>query len=183
MTTKTAKSRRAKGKTRTPSQYPVPQDQIQADATIAAIGSAQRLRTVLEAEMNDRIEAVKAEYAKRVTALDAEIADRTEGVQTWAEANRAALTNDGRTKTVRLTMGEFCWRNRPPSVRFRGKDAILEACKSLGLTQFIRITEELNRDAMLADPDKATGINGVSIGSAGEDFVVTPDETELEQVA
>ncbi len=44
---------------------------------------------------------------------------------------------------------------------------VIEACKSLGLTAFLRIKEEVNKEAMLADPDKARTIAGVTIKSGG----------------
>jgi len=61
-------------------------------------------------------------------------------------------------------------------------DNIIEACKKLGLARFLRVKEEINKDAMLAEQDLAQTITGVSI-SQGEDFVIVPFETELEEVA
>ena len=35
---------------------------------------------------------------------------------------------------------------------------------------------------MLAEPDVAASVDGITVGSEGEDFVITP-ETDLEEVA
>lgn len=47
----------------------------------------------------------------------------------------------------------------------------------------LRVKEEVNKEAMLAEPDVARTVAGVTVGSAGEDFVIKPFETELEEVA
>ncbi len=41
------------------------------------------------------------------------------------------------------------WRNRPPSVNIRGADAVMDFLKRLGLQRFIRVKEEINKDAIL----------------------------------
>ncbi|MEC9342674.1 MAG: host-nuclease inhibitor Gam family protein, partial [Pseudomonadota bacterium] len=67
----------------------------------------------------------------------------------------------------------------PPRVTVRGQDAVIEALRAIGLGRFIRIKEEVNREALLAEPDVARSVAGISIGSEGEDFVVEPFEEEL----
>lgn len=161
---------------------PVPQTMEDASAEIYAIGVGQRERARLVTLMNDEIAAIKERYATRVAELDGELRDRTEGVQVFCASRRDSLTNGGRIKTYRFPSGEVAWRLRPPSVSVRGKESIVAACKALGLTRFIRVTEEPNKEAMLAEPEVAAAIDGVSIGSAGEDFIVKPLDTELEEV-
>jgi phage host-nuclease inhibitor protein Gam len=105
----------------------------------------------------------------------------TRRVHVWAEANRDALTSNGKTKTVKLAAGEISWRMRPPSVAVRGMAAVIEALKKLKLSRFIRTKEELDKEAVLADPDAVNAIKGISI-TQREDFVIKPDATELEEV-
>jgi phage host-nuclease inhibitor protein Gam len=46
----------------------------------------------------------------------------------------------------------------------------------------VRVKEEINKEAILAEPDLAAKIPGISI-TQGEDFVIVPFETELEEIA
>lgn len=152
----------------------VPQDAGQADDAIRVIGACQRQLLMTETEYQERAAELKARYAEQAKPFHDEIAMRTEGLRMWAEANRASLTQGGRKKTVPFASGEISWRARPPAVRIAGAAAVIERIKALKLLQFLRVTEEPNREAMLADPAAARAIEGVSIASAGEVFEVKP---------
>ena len=160
----------------------VPQSRAEAEEFIAEIGRLQRQRTRIEADMNDKIAATKQAFEAQAQPLGMDIKQLSAGLQIWAEANRVALTNNGKVKFAMLASGKINWRMRPPKVSLRGKDKIIEACKRLKLTRFIRTVEEINKEAMLAEQDTAKAIDGVTI-TQGEDFVITPFETELEEVA
>ena len=87
-----------------------------------------------------------------------------------------------KTKTANLASGEVRWRMRPPKVLIRGMDAVMEALKDLRLERFIRTKEEINKEAILADPEAIKHVKGLGI-DRGEDFLIVPFETELEEVA
>lgn len=159
----------------------VPQNQEEANNYIADIGIAQRKRDKLKASMNDKIEKIRTEYASQVKVLNDDIKDKTEGLSIWAAANRSELTKGGRVKFAKLAMGEINWRKLPARVNIRGKEKVIEVCKSLGLEKFIRVKEDINKEAMRDDMEAAMAITGVSIGSDGEQFVVKPNETEIEE--
>lgn len=171
----------AKARTKS-NAYPAPQSMTEASEHVGRIGDLQRIRARLVSEMNDRIAAVKSGYAEEVAGTDAELRGRTEGLQAFCESRRGELTGEGKVKFHRFPAGEISWRARPPSVKLRGKEAVIAACKALGLTQFLRVQEDVNKEAMLAEPEKAGAVDGVTIGSAGEDFVIKPFETDLEEV-
>lgn len=163
--------------------HPVPQSMTEANDFINRIGVAQRERDRIQAEMNDRLAEIKAEFEEKALPFKIEIEERTKGVLTFCEANRDELTRGGKVKFHKFPAGEVNWRRRPPKVSVRGMTAVIERLKSLGLKRFIRIKEEVNKEAMLGEPDVAGSVEGVKIGSEGEDFVITPFETELEEVA
>lgn len=158
---------------------PVPQSREEAATMVRAIGDVSRERTRLETQMNDEIAAAKEEYEKAAAPLDEALKEKTEGLRIWAEANRSQLTGGDKTKTVDLGTGILKWRLRPPSVRLSKVEELIERLKKLGLQRFVRTKEEVNREAMQAEPDVARQVAGVSIGSAGEDFIVEPFEAEL----
>jgi len=67
----------------------------------------------------------------------------------------------------------------PLSVSLRDAESILKSLRSLGLQRFIRIKEEVSKEAMLKEPDVAKTVKGVSI-SQREEFVAKPAELEVE---
>lgn len=162
-------------------EHPVPQSRDAVVDAIADIGYAQRERVRIEAEMNDALAEIRLGFEQQALPYAERIKSLSAGVQTWCEANRAALTQDGKTKTARLASGEIKWRTRPPSVSVRAADVVIQALKAMKLDRFIRTREEVNKEAILADPAAVTHIKGVTI-TQKEDFVIVPFETELEEV-
>lgn len=162
--------------------YPVPQSRDEVNDAIAKIGIAQRERARIQADMNDQIAKIKEAFEAQAEPFKQEIEALSKGVQTWCEANRVALTKDGKVKFADFPAGEVKWRMRPPKVTLRSVDSLLEALKRLGLTRFIRTKEEPNKEAMLAEPQAVERLPGVKI-EQGEDFVIVPFETSLEEVA
>ncbi len=158
---------------------PVPQSRDEAAATVTAIGDLNRTLARLEADMNDELAAIKTRFEKAAEPHRQALAEKTEGTKIWAEANRQALTGGDKTKTVDLGTGIIRWRMRPPSVRLIKVEDIIDRIKALGLTRFLRTKEEVNKDAMQAEPEVARTVQGVSIGSAGEDFIVEPFQAPL----
>jgi phage host-nuclease inhibitor protein Gam len=162
--------------------HAVPQSRDEANDAIAKVGIAQRERARIQADMNDELAKVKQRFEEEAKPFNEQIEALSKGVQTWCEANRAALTRDGKVKFANFPAGEVKWRMRPPKVTLRAVDTVLETLKRLGLSRFIRTKEEPNKEAMLAEPQALEGLAGVKF-EQGEDFVIVPFETELEEVA
>ena len=163
---------------------PVPQDDSEAREAIREIGDLNRAALRIEAEMNDKIAALQQEYGEKVAPLREQALAKQEGLKMFCEANRARLTRGGKVKFHRFATGEISWRLRPARVTIRGKDAVIEAIKEARLgKKFLRIREDVNKEAMLEDRATAAAIKGVTIGSDGEDFIVEPFETELQEAS
>lgn len=157
----------------------VPQSKDEADDYIVSIGDAQRALMLLKAAQDEQMAAVKKSYADEAAPLVRDVADLTEGLRLWCEANRGELTGKGKTKTARFASGEVSWRNCPPTVTIKAADKVIERIRQHRLFQFLRTTVSIDKEAMLADKDTAAQIAGVSIKSAGEDFIVKPFEAPL----
>jgi len=147
-------------------------DDVQA--SIKLIGDLQREHTRIFANLNDAIAALTDSATPELNALSDRIKSLQAGVQTWCEAHREEICGKG--KTANLITGEVSWRQRPPSIRISGVDAVLAWLKVQGMALFIRTKEEVNKEAMLNEPEKARGIPGVSIVTGVEDFIITPFE-------
>lgn len=151
-----------------------PETREEAERMLSRLGEIQREKTLLSTALEETLAAERTRVEAQALPLTAEAEQLTRGLQLWAEANRRSLTNDGRTKTIRLSTGEIAWRARPPSVKLRDQNAILEFLANTGLARFIREKREVNREAMLAEPSVARDVPGVTISSEGEEFVVSP---------
>lgn len=164
---------------KTKAQIYVPQSKDAAAADIRAIGDLQRGITRMSAEMNDAIADVTATYQPTLQALNERLKVMQEGVQGYCEAHRNELTNDGKTKTANLITGEVQWRQRPPSVRVTGAESVIETLQRLGLSAFVREKLEVNKEAILNEPDAVKGVAGIVVVTGVEDFVITPFEQEV----
>ena len=162
-----AKNKRA-AETATP---PVNRDE--AETYLARIGEIQRLTQLNKTALAEAVARVTADIEAESAKLAEEHDRLFRGLQLWAEANRHALTDGGKTKTVRLGNGTIAWRMAPPSVQIKGQEAVLGYLMN-NTIGFTRIKVEINREAMLARPEEAAKIPGVTIKSAGESFVVEP---------
>jgi phage host-nuclease inhibitor protein Gam len=165
-------------KAKAPAQIYACQSKNETMTAIGELGNVQRDLLRIEAAINDEVAAATAKRQAEIDALKTRQANLTRGIQTWCEANRAELCADG-GKTANLVTGEVSWRKRPPSVTVRAADKVISTLKSLGLTQFLRVKEEVNKEAMLAAPAKVSGIAGISIVTDVEDFAVLPFEIEV----
>lgn len=163
---------------------PIPQDDSEARSAIREIGELSRDTLRLEAELNDKIARLQEEYGEMVSPIRGMIDAKQEGLKMYCEVNRDRLTAGGKVKFHKFSTGEVSWRLRPAKVSIRGKDAVIAAIKAAKLgKKFLRVKEEVNKDAMLEKGNRAVAgaITGVSIGSDGEDFIVEPFETELSE--
>jgi phage host-nuclease inhibitor protein Gam len=158
----------------------VPQTREDCAAMIRALGDAQRVLAGRVSAMNDAIAEITDTAALEIEGQKKNVAALMQGIQTYAEANRAALTEGNRVKTANLVTGEVSWRQRPPSVGIRGVDSVIETLKRLGLKRFVREgKEEINKDAILNEPKAVAGVAGITINTGIEDFIVTPFEQDV----
>lgn len=155
------------------------QSRDDVEVAIKQIGDLQRQLEQTAINQNNELASITEKYAPILTALKEQIEPIQTAVQAWCESRRDELTQNGKTKTGSFNTGEVQWRQRPPSVAIRGADSVIEALKTHGLIRFIRTKEEINKEAMLNEPELAATIAGVSIKTGAEDFVITPFEQEL----
>lgn len=160
----------------------VPANRDECNAAIAEIGRYQRERERINADMNDTIAAIKAEHDAQAKPLAERISEKSKGVQLWCEANRAALTQDGKVKFHEFASGLVKWRMTPFSVALTKVGEVLASLKASGKEQFIRTSESVDKDALLAAREEVgESIKGVSFKQK-EEFSVIPHESKIEEV-
>jgi len=158
---------------------PAPATQDQAEELLAQIGRMQRQVANIEGEMNNELSAIKQKFEQQAQPVNSEIEAKFHALHIWAEANRSTILK-GRSKTAKLATGELQWRVTPKKVSIRGQDTVIETLKRLGMSNLVRSKEEVNKEAILLDEKKVSGINGISI-SQREEFVAKPFESNIER--
>lgn len=151
----------------------------EADAAIAQIAILQRQRIRIATGVQARIDKINEDARIRVEPFNDEIAQIVKELSLYAEGNRDELTNNRKTKTVKLTNGTLQWRLTPMAVTIRGIDDVLKRLKTIGLAQFIRTKESIDKEAMARERALAETVEGVTFGQ-NEEFVITPNATNLE---
>lgn len=175
-----------------PDELRIPADHEEANQLLEWLGAARREQARIETLMNDEIAAVKARHEAIAAPQGACVSRCEAGLREWANANRAELTAGGKRKSFRLPAGEIGWRGKKPRVVLGKKKAIegiiaqihTMALHARGaamtvLLGFIRTREEINKEAMLAEPEIAAAIPGVKIKSGGDEFYAAPYELPL----
>lgn len=160
----------------------VPQSRQEAMWAVGRIGTLRRDILAQKALADEVIKLAGEKFEADTEAMAEELAEHERGVQAWCEANRMSLTNNDKVKFHDFGTGTVRWRSLPASVSIRGAETVLEALKALGLKAFIREKEEINKEAMLNDPDKARTVSGVTIKSEGEVFAIEPLELDTSSV-
>ncbi len=169
-------------KIKRPTLAAVPQSKADCAAAIRQLGEVQRQFERDRADMNDQIATITQAFQPILAAQQERINALQAGIQAWCEAHRVELCgpDDKLGKTANLVTGEVAWRQRPPSVSIRGADAVLDTLLRMGLGRFVRVKNEANKEAMLAEPEAVRGIAGISIVTGQEDFTVVPFEAKAE---
>lgn len=164
-------------------QHWVPENRDAVNDAIAEIGRLQRDRERIQADMNDRMAKLKAEHDAAAKPHAERLSELVKGVQLWCEANRAALTKDGKVKFHEFATGIVKWRNTPWSASVSKVADVLALLKAKGLLKYVRTKEEVDKDKLLADREVlvAEPIKGITFKQR-EEIAIVPHESKIEEV-
>ncbi|MGX2948562.1 host-nuclease inhibitor Gam family protein [Frederiksenia canicola] len=146
---------------------------------IKRIGDLERELVRLTTQQADEKAQIDERFTAQINTLKQQVKPLQQAVQAFCESRRDELTDGGKRKTAYFNTGEVQWRQKPPSVGTKGIENILENLRNLGLFRFIRTKDELNKDALLAEPDVARSIAGITIREGVEEFVIKPNDDEV----
>jgi phage host-nuclease inhibitor protein Gam len=154
----------------------VAQNRDEVAQLITTIGQAQRSAAALELQMNEKVSAIKAEYAPLISSAKDPIKPAQEAIAAWCTSNRADLLADDKTKTVDFFTGKVFWRLRAPALKVTGEEQVIAYLLKNRKVRFLRRSISINREALLADQEAAIKIPGVSIATDIEDFFIEPSD-------
>lgn len=149
------------------------QDKVQAQVYIKAIGDNARKIDKLNAKMNAELAKVAAKYAERITPLQQMNDELETAVKAWCETHKSELLADG-SKSANLVTGEVSWRVGKPSVIGSATPELIDRLERFGLHRFIRVKKELDKTAILKEPNAIADIEGVGIKVGDDEIVIKP---------
>ena len=150
---------------------PVPSTREEADRLIARLGEIQRETAVLDAALAERVAVARRDAETLAQPLKAEAALIYAAVEAWATAHRSALMT-GAARSARLPSGTIGWRTTPPAVRIEQQQHVLALLLAERRYQrFVRNKVEIDRSALLREPDAAEEIPGITIVQRDEFYV------------
>ncbi len=149
----------------------------EVNEAILIIGEAQREIETLENEVNEIMARALNERKEKMDKLKQQIEIQSNSVQAWCEIHRQELCKNG--KTAKLTNGKVSWRTRPAKINIEDKDDVLKSIKELELNQMIRVKEEINKQAILANRHLVQYVKGISIETGKEDFIIKPHQVDI----
>jgi phage host-nuclease inhibitor protein Gam len=153
------------------SQTSVPATLSQADAMMAKLGQTQDAINEIEKELAKKIAELKAKAAKKLAPLMLERSNEINSLFTFASPRKVELTEEKRSVT--LGNGVFGWRWTTPRVEMSGSDEeMIAMLKKTENTAFVRIIEEVDRQALLAERPIIPGITY----EQNDEFFVVPKQ-------
>jgi phage host-nuclease inhibitor protein Gam len=159
---------------------PVPASRIEAEVLVGTIAGLKIEERASQNDMDARLKAIRDEYESTLGALASAIAPCMDALASWAAAHP---TEFGDKRSIDMTHGIVGWRQNPPSVKpLKGFTwaAVLGRLKELGRLDFLRMKEEVNKEALLgARLDLGDGIRGFYCQVVQEDeFYLEPKIAE-----
>jgi len=160
-----------------------PQSRTQTATEIKSLGDVLREIRRLEADMNDQIAVITKAFEPAIKAQQERAKLLQSRIQLWCEAHREELL-EGEGKSANLITGEVGWRIGNRSVRIEGGEdgefEAIEQLKGLGLGDLVRTIEQVNRAAILAEPDRIKGLACIKLVGGRESFWIKPFEQEAQ---
>ena len=162
---------------------PIRTSDTECDDRILQLGDNLRALQQVQVDLDAELARVKANAETQAAPLQAMVEGLSEAIEAYCDTHRKRLTDDGKSKSYSFGNGEVSWRNAPASVKLRKvADIVAWLREQKGKwRKFLRISYEVDKQAMLRHVDQAREIPGVTIKSSGEKFYVTPIGLELEQ--
>ncbi|EKO89687.1 Gam-like protein [Leptospira interrogans serovar Grippotyphosa str. 2006006986] len=163
------------------------------EKAVEYIGEQMLEKDRLVNEAESKIAAIRSELEEVLYPVQSKIEHVTSGVAFFVKKNREELFPDSNLKTCKMISGSIQFRKIPASVKTKGTAKFFEKILAAnGLLQrfndwaaklsnvFIRVSIELNKEAILAEPLRAKQKLGVEINEEKERLYIKPSRLEDE---
>lgn len=159
------------------SRVVVPESLAQAADDQKSVGELLHAIQEKERACEKDIAQRRKQTADAIRPLEQEVYRLARGIHGFAQEHRKELT-EGRRKTVLLPHGgSFVWYSTPAAVSIRDAKEVLAYLKLHRMKRFIRVKEEVDKEALLRERETAEEIPGVSV-RGGKKFALRPPSTK-----
>jgi phage host-nuclease inhibitor protein Gam len=146
----------------------------EVDQAMKDLGELTISKAKLEGELTIKINVIKDEFQVKADGLAEKIKVIVEHIGLYAEANKEAFLKD---RTKKLTFGSISFRLTEKLV-IKNVKAAIAALKTLKLDNYLRVKEELNKEAMKGLDDSTLVKIGVS-RKKSDSLSIEPNYEEL----
>lgn len=158
-------------RSRTPSKR-IPQTIEETDEAVRQIALLRREIADEGIGLEEQIAQLRAWYVDFCEPRKAEIKQLSESVQSFAEARRGELLTGTRKYFTLPSGGVLRWRMTPPKLVISISEAeLIKAFKRRNLLGFIRVKEEVDKEAVKKNFARLQRIKGVALDQH-EDFII-----------
>lgn len=157
----------------------IPSNSLEATNWISRFRDAKRAIEQKTLVANRRIARIQADLALETASFQGELEELGQGLHLYATAHRPVLTDGGRMQSAEFGTGRLGWKTGPPRTEIRQSEKVVKFLEDHDFEDFLRIKKEINREAMLADPERAETVPGVTIVQ-DEFFYIKPDDFDTE---
>ena len=123
----------------------------ECDGIILKIADCEQEVTKAEAAMNEKIQSIRDDYERKTNVTRAMKDGLTAELERFAKANKDAFE---KTRSKNMIHGAFGFRSTPPKTALLNRkyrwDTVLELLKKLGLVKYVRVKEDVDKEAVLA---------------------------------
>lgn len=137
----------------------IPASVSEATSYLISIGNSQREINRIKRETKAKVAKLNAEAKKEVEALTKDRNAFFTALFAFAQPRKVELTKN--LRSIKTDAGTFGWRWTTPYVELKeGKsdEQIIAHLKRNNLNKYVRVIEELDREAMLRDRPVVTGV-------------------------
>jgi phage host-nuclease inhibitor protein Gam len=144
---------------------------------ITKIAHARADLAAAEAGRSAAVAVAAAKYASGIADCEQRIGELSAQVEVWATEHRRRLLAGAKGKTVDVGPHRVAWKSKPARLALSATlDEVLQSIRAKHwASSFIRVKEELDKTALLADPDRAKRVDGVAIVDGEETFTISPN--------
>jgi phage host-nuclease inhibitor protein Gam len=137
----------------------VPNTLAEANVLLMKLGEYERDLAATALTLEAAIAGAKEAANQIAGPIEAVYAATEKALLAYATRERKSLL-PGSKKSVILPGGEFGWRTTPGKVSISkvAAESIVDNLKSLGLTKYLRVTTEVDREALLKDRPTLSGV-------------------------
>ncbi len=153
------------------------ENRAQAEGALAEMAALERKMTAIKCGMQEEIDLAKAKAGQQAAPIEARFKELSKAVGVYAKLNKQELFTKG--KSVDMGFGIIGFRASSRVVQMRGVTAemTLERLHQYGLTDGIRVKEEVNREVCLGWPDERLELVGMARQSLDTFYIELKQES------